>query len=159
MTTEMAGNGSGPTQRSKTTRRLINGGALIAVLVIGAAGGAGAYHRFESFRPRAVLLLQPAPIAQMTDRGPVAVKGHVEEVFGNKFIVQDDSGRTLVDTGRRGESATPVTKGETVTIQGRLDRGIIHANVLTRADGTSESFDVGKHPPGHGRRPPAPPER
>ena len=29
--------------------------------------------------------------------------GQVAEVFGNKFIIQDDSGRTLVDTGPRGE--------------------------------------------------------
>ena len=36
---------------------------------------------------------------------------------GNKFIVQDDSGRTLVDTDPRGDSVKPVAKGEAVTVQ------------------------------------------
>jgi hypothetical protein len=73
-------------------------------------------------------------------------KGQVAEVFGNKFIVQDDSGRTLVDTGPRGEGGKLVAKGETVTVQGHFDNGFIQANVMTRADGTSEAFGPPKHP-------------
>lgn len=64
---------------------------------------------------------------------------------------------TLVDTGPRGEGATPVAKGDTVTVQGHFDRGVIHANVMTRADGTSEEFGPGGPPHrghGHGREAP-----
>jgi hypothetical protein len=95
-----------------------------------------------------VLLLQPAPIAQMTGFRPIAVKGQVAEVFGNKFIIQDDSGRALVDTGPRGEGGELVAKGETITVQGHFENGFIHANVMTRPDGTGEAFE----PPKHSRR-------
>jgi hypothetical protein len=151
MTSETSNNASGtgpglpPPRRFKVSPRLMTTGAIIAVLALGAVGGAGANRYIQRHRPQAVLLLQPAPIAQLKDRSPVAVKGQVAEVFGNKFIVQDDSGRTLVDTGPRGEGGKLVAKGETITVQGRFDNGFIHANVMTRADGTSEAFEPPKH--------------
>jgi hypothetical protein len=158
MTTEPTNNASGigpdatkpslqpPRRRLKVSPRLISVGIVIAVLAVGAAGGVGANRYIQKSRPQAVLLLQPAPIAKMTDAGPVAVKGQVAEVFGNKLILQDDSGRMLVDTGPRGEGGKLVAKGETITVQGYFDKGFIHANVMTRADGTSEAFGPPKHP-------------
>jgi hypothetical protein len=147
-TNNISGNGPGlpPPARFKVSPRLMTTGAIIAVLALGAAGGAGANRYIQKHRPQAVLLLQPGPIAQLKDRAPVAVKGQVAEVFGNKFIVQDDSGRALIDTGPRGEGGKLVAKGETVTVQGHFDNGFIHAQVLTRADGTSEAFGQPKHP-------------
>src|SRR5664280_2236443 len=103
-----------PPPRRGRPRGLMTAGIIVAVLAVGAVGGAGANRYIQAHRPHAVLLLQPAPIAELKDRTPVAVKGQVAEVFGNKFIVQDDSGRTLVDTGPSGESAKPVTKGEAI---------------------------------------------
>jgi hypothetical protein len=141
-----------PPRRFKVSRRLMNAGIVIAVLALGAAGGAGAYRHMQKSHPQSVLLLQPAPIAEMTNSGPVAVKGQVDEIFGNKFIIQDDSGRTLVDTGPRGEGGKLVTKGETITVKGRFENGFIHANVMTRADGTSEAFGPPK-PPRHEHAP------
>jgi hypothetical protein len=135
-----------PQPRSfRASRRLMSAGIVIAVLAVGAAGGAGAYRYVQKAHPQSVLLLQPVVIGQMTDSGPVAVKGQVAEVFGNKFIIQDDSGRTLVDTGPRGEGGKLVAKGETITVQGRSENGFIHANVMTRADGSSEAFGPPKH--------------
>jgi hypothetical protein len=154
-TNNLSGNEPGlpPPRRFKGSPRLMTTGAIIAVLALGAAGGAGANRYIQKHRPQAVLLLQPAPIAQLKNRSPVAVKGQVAEVFGNKFIVQDDSGRTLVDTGPRGEGGKPVAKGETITVQGLFDKGSIHAIVMTRADGTSEAFGPAGHPHrGHGPR-------
>src|SRR6202012_679461 len=69
--------------------------------------------------------------------------------FGNKFIVEDGSGRALVDLGPRGEDIDAVTKGETVTVQGMFDRGVFRAQVVSHADGRTEAFG----PPG----PPSPP--
>ena len=160
MTSETTNNASGPgpglpppPRRFRVSPRLMTTGAIIAVLALGAAGGAGANRYIQKHWPQAVLLLQPGPIAQLKDRTPVAVKGQVAEVFGNKFIVQDDSGRTLVDTGPRGEGGKLVAKGETITVQGHFDNGFIHANVMTRADGTSEAFGPPHHP--HHERGPA----
>ena len=141
-----------PRRCPKISRRLMGAGVIVAVLAVGAIGGVSANRYIHRSWPQAVLLLQPAPIAQMTERTPVAIKGQVAEVFGNKFIVQDDSGRTLVDTGPRGENAKPVAKGETLTVQGRFDNGFIHAQVMTRADGTSEAFGSPRY--GHPARGP-----
>jgi uncharacterized protein YdeI (BOF family) len=130
----------------------LSAGIVIAVLALGVAGGAGAQRYIQKSRPQSVLLLQTAPIAQIADGNLVAVRGQIAEVFGNKFIVQDDSGRMLVDTGPRGEGGDLVTKGETITVQGQFENGFIRANVMTRADGTSEVFGPPK-PPRPGRRP------
>ena len=136
-----------PPQRGPS-RRMKLAGAVIAVLAVGAAGGAAANRFVQHRQPQAVLLLQPAPIGQMKDATAVAVKGQVAEIFGNKFIVQDDSGRALVETGPRGDDGKLVKKGDAVTVQGRFDRGFIHAQVMTRADGTTEAF--GPPRPEHG---------
>ncbi|WP_245930769.1 hypothetical protein [Methylobacterium radiodurans] len=57
------------------------------------------------------------------------------EIFGNKFVIQDGTGRALVETGRQGEGGGLVTKGETITVQGRFEKGFLHASLITRADG------------------------
>jgi uncharacterized protein YdeI (BOF family) len=151
-----------PPRRFNASRRLMSGGIIISVLAVGAAGGASAYRYIQKSHAQSVLLLQPAPIGQMTDSSSVAVKGQVTEVFGNKFIIQDDSGRTLVDTGPRGEGGKLVAKGDTITIQGRFEDGFIHANVMSRADGISLAFGPPNHSHprrGPGREPPPQPER
>jgi uncharacterized protein YdeI (BOF family) len=125
--------------------------ALFAALLVAFAIGGGVTATALQVRRPAMVMLTPAPITSMHDWSEVAVKGQVAEIFGNKFIIQDDSGRTLVDTGPRGEGGTPMVKGETVTVQGHFDNGFIHANVMTRADGTSQGFGPSKHPhPEHG---------
>ena len=131
--------------RRHLSRRAIGGGILLAVLVAGAAVGAGGTHLAERWQPQRVMLLQPGPIDQMKDATPVAVKGDVAEIFGNKFIVQDGSGRALVDTGPRGDRAPPAVKGETLTVQGRFDHGVLHAEIVSHADGRNEAFGP---PPG-----------
>ena len=129
-TANNAGAALPPAWRSPS-RRLKLAGVAIAVLAVGGIGGAAASRYVHRYQPQAVLLLQPAPIAQLKNDTPVAIKGQVAEVFGNKFIVQDDSGRALIDTGPRGDDGKLVKQGEAVTVQGRFDRGFIHAQVMT----------------------------
>jgi uncharacterized protein YdeI (BOF family) len=116
-------------------------------------------------QPQAVMLLTPVAIGKLQASDVVAVKGSVAEIYGNKFILQDDSGRMLVELGPRGDDANVVTKGEQVAVQGRFDRGFIAAQVLSHADGRNQAFGPPAPPPrpdrdadrGPGRRPPPPP--
>lgn len=139
-------------QRMRPRRGALLAGAAIILLAAGAATGAGGIRLAQLWQPQSVMLLQPTSIDQMRDRTPVAVKGNVAEIFGNKFILQDGSGRALIDLGPRGENAKAVTMGEDITVQGRFDRGTVHAEIVVHADGRSELFG----PPDRG--PPGPPK-
>lgn len=105
-------------------------GALAAPLAFGAVGLSLAQNSGATLTPVA-----PTAISQLAPSAAVAAKGEVAEIFGNKFIVQDGSGRALVETGKDGEGGGLVTKGEAVTVQGRFENGFLHATLLTRADG------------------------
>ena len=96
---------------------------------------------------QAVMLLTPVAIGKLQASDVVAVKGSVAEIYGNKFILQDDSGRMLVDLGPRGNDANAVTKGEQVSVQGRFDRGFIAAQVVSHADGRNQAFGPPAPPP------------
>jgi len=87
-----------------------------------------------------VMLMQPTSIAALSPYSTVAVKGKVAEIFGNKFVIDDGSGRALVETGRRGEGGKLVAAGETLTVQGHFDEGFIHGDLLVHADGRAESL-------------------
>jgi hypothetical protein len=115
------------------------------------------------------MLLTPVAIDKMQADNVVAVKGSVAEIFGNKFILQDDTGRALVELGRQGEDGAVVTKGEQVMVQGRFERGFIVAQLVSHADGRNQAFGPPPPPrpprdaavdrgPG-GRLPPPPPPR
>jgi uncharacterized protein YdeI (BOF family) len=123
--------------------------ALFATLLVAFAIGGGVTAAALQARRPSLVMLTPASITSMHDWSEVAVKGQVAEIFGNKFIVQDDSGRALVETGRRGEGGQLVAKSESVTVQGRFEHGFIHAEVISHLDGRNDF--VG--PPG----PPPPP--
>ena len=124
----------------RLSTRTLGIGGTIAILLAGAALGAGGTRLAQNWEPQRVMLLQPAPISDMREDSSIAIKGDVTDVFGNKFIVQDGSGRALVDTGPRGEERRTVAKGETVSVQGRFDGGIIRAQVVAHSDGRNEFF-------------------
>ncbi|MCW6507566.1 hypothetical protein [Lichenifustis flavocetrariae] len=132
-------------RRPPVLRRTALGAALLAACAVGAGATAIAQ---RGQRP-IMVSLPPAPIASMKDWSPVAVKGQVAEIFGNKFILADDSGRALIETGPQGEGGTLVAKSETVTVQGRFEHGFVHAVAIQHGDGSS----VVLGPPG----PPPPP--
>lgn len=117
-------------------------------LAIGAAGGASAV---SMTRPSVEMAPTVAtPVAKLaSDNGVVTVKGRVAEVFGDRFVVQDATGRAMVDAGRD----ALVRKGAAVQVQGRYDNGQLKASYLVDANG--KVTPVGPPPPrpGHGPKP------
>ncbi len=138
-----------PPARRHIPRRSLLAGVALAVLAVGAAAGAGGVKLAQRWQPQDVMLLQPGAISKLQDGNPAAVKGTVTEIFGNKFILDDGSGRALVDLGPRGENADAVVKGETVTVQGMFDRGIVRAQIVSHADGRAQAFGPPPPPPPH----------
>jgi hypothetical protein len=134
---------------SHRTRRLAPFGVTaFAILALGAAAGAGA---MKLTRPSMELApMTPVAISAMPDWSLVTVKGKVAEVFGNKFIVQDDSGRALVETGPAGEGGKLVGLNEAVSVQGRFERGFLHPSFIVRQDGSVEALGPAGGPPRHG---------
>ena len=129
----------GPGPQPRTARRPER--IAVAAAVLGAfAVGAGATALAQRAHPPITFLaLTPGPVSAMKDWAPVAVKGKVAEIFGNKFIVEDDSGRALVETGPQGDNGTLVAKSETVTVQGRFEHGFIHAIAIEHGDGHTDA--------------------
>lgn len=135
-----------PTTAWRTrTIALVAGVALLAVGLIAGAGAARFMGNHEA-QP----LMPPVAISAMTDNGVVSVKGKVGDIFGNKFLVEDQSGRMLVDTGPAGDGGTLVAKDETVTVQGRFDDGFLHGSMIVHADGKTDLVGPAGGPPRHG---------
>ncbi len=157
--TTLSPNANTPPRRPRS-RYAIGAGVLIAVLGLGAFGGIAGARLMHRWQPQQVMLLQPSAIGQLKPDTTTAFKGNVAEIFGNKFIVQDDSGRALVDTGPQGDRGHVVDKGEAITVQGRFDRGVMHAQLVVHADGRTQGFGPPKPPhPRHGPPPHGPADR
>ena len=122
--------------------------AAVVALAVGAAGGAGA---MKLVRPTPEMApITPVAISAMPPSSLVTIKGTVAEIYGNKFVLQDDSGKALIETGPGGEDGKLVTANEPVTVQGRFDDGFVHASYLVRQDGQTESLAPRHGPPPHG---------
>ena len=163
-----------PVRKHRGRAVAVAAGALLLVGIGGIAGaqtpppppaaGVAPPPAVAPAQPQAVMLITPMAIAKLQPSDVVAIKGSVAEIYGNRFLLEDDSGRMLVDLGPRGDDRAVVTKGEQVSVQGRFDRGFVAAQVLSRADGRSEAFGPPPPPPpgreadrGPDRRPPPPP--
>lgn len=116
--------------------------ASLAALGVGIAAGAGG---MAALRPAAAMApATPVAISAVPSWGTVTIKGRVAEIYGNKFVLADDSGRALVETGPAGEGGGLVARDEAVTVQGRAEDGFIHAGFVVHADGKVEALG----PPG-----------
>ncbi len=117
-----------------------------ALLAIGVAGGAGAV---SLTRPSIEMApTTPTAIARLaTTDGVVTVKGRVAEVFGDRFVLQDGTGRTMIDAGR---DAKAVSKGAAMTVQGRYADGQVRASYLVDPAGRIDAVGpAGGRPPHH----------
>lgn len=114
---------------------------VTALVAAGAAGGAGAV---SMTRP-SIFMVPSTPIAiakLSVTSGIVAVKGKVAEIFGDRFILLDASGRTMIDAG----DGVTVAPGDLVTAYGRYDDGQLHASILI--DRAGQVHSVGPRGPG-----------
>lgn len=137
-----------PPHSHRTRRLAAFGVTAFAILALGAAAGVGA---MKLTRPSMELApMTPVAISAMPDWSLVTVKGKVAEVFGNKFIVQDDSGRALVETGPSGDDGKLVSLNEAISVQGRFEHGFLHASFIVRQDGSVEALGPAGGPPRHG---------
>ena len=89
-------------------------------------------------------------IDQIRSEG-ISIKGTVADIFGDKFVLEDKSGRILVQTGPAGPQAAPVKSGETVTVIGIPGDRTFDARKILRENGEI-AFDAPPPPP-----PPGPP--
>ena len=108
--------------------------AAAAAILLALGGGAGAVITAGT-RPSVTMApATPIAIRALADDSIATVRGRVAEVYGNKFVLADASGRALVDLGREGDGKALVSAGQPVTVQGRFDDGFIHASFLVGAD-------------------------
>jgi hypothetical protein len=124
------------------------GGA--ALLAVGGVAGTVAGHAMHP--PIEMAPLHPVAIRALTaDSDVVTTKGRVAEVFGNTFVLDDGAGRALVETGPRGDGTSLAAVGAPLIVQGRFDRGILHAHFLVDAAGKVTALGGPDHGP-HGPR-------
>ncbi|MGE9008847.1 hypothetical protein ACO2JO_09725 [Leptospira interrogans] len=82
----------------------------------------------------------------------ISIKGTVADIFGDKFVLEDKSGRILVQTVPAGPQAAPVKSGETVTVIGVPGHRTFDARKILRENGEI-AFDAPPPPPGPGGDP------
>jgi hypothetical protein len=100
----------------------------------GIAGGMVGHHMHP---PIAMAPLHAVAIRDLANsQGIVTVKGRVAENFGSRFVIDDGTGRTLIDTGPRWRDDGLAPLGAPVTVQGRFDRGAFRPDYLVDSSGT-----------------------
>lgn len=108
--------------------------ALVGAGLLAIGGAAGAVVMAEARPSVSMAPATPVAIRSLASADIVTVRGRVAEVYGNKFVMDDGTGRALVDTGREGDRRALVAVGAPVTVQGRFERGFLHAAFLVGAD-------------------------
>jgi hypothetical protein len=145
----------------RLSRRTQLGLGAAALLALGAAGGAGAVTLTRPAIEMAPTV--PTAIARLpASNGVVTVKGRVAQVYGDRFVIQDQSGQTLVDADRR--TASLAANGEGMMVQGHYADGQLHASYLVGPGGQVNAVGPAAPPPRpdgpagtHAGPPPPPP--
>ncbi len=81
-------------------------------------------------------LMAQTPIGSLPQRGGMTIEGTVTDVFGNRFVLQDDSGRVLVETGPDRNRRLDIKPGEKLRVVGKPDDGGFDAFTIRRGDGS-----------------------
>jgi hypothetical protein len=132
--------------------------AMAGAALLLAGGGIGSAITHAVAPERVMAAAPPVRIGSLaTMQAPVlgdpiaTVRGRIAEQFGNRVVLDDGSGRVLVDTGP-GRDGPTLAIGQTITAQGRYGDGSIHAMYLIGADG--RTYATGRPP--HGPHPGGP---
>lgn len=125
------------TSGSNFKRRLLAGALILPLLAAAMPSFAQAPAPAAPAAPAAAAqpAATPTSIGELRDMSALQLRGRVAERFGNAFVLEDDTGRTLVETGPAGERADLVAVGDDVTVEGRFERGQVRAQALTVAGG------------------------
>ncbi|WP_199520103.1 hypothetical protein [Fulvimarina endophytica] len=105
-------------------------------------------------------LAATSPLAAQTAIGSLAenagttIRGEVTDVFGNEFVLADDSGRVLVETGPSWYRSYDFKVGETLTVTGEPDDdNEFDAYTIERPGGETITIrERGQRPPWAGGR-------
>ena len=128
-----------------------------ALLALGVAGGVGAVSLTRppvEMAPTVSTAISRLPATH----GIVTVRGRVAAIYGDRVLVQDQTGRALVDAGRDGAASLAV--GGPILAQGRFRDGQLRARFLVDASGSAQEVGPPSPPPPHrgpGGPPPPPP--
>ena len=141
----------------RLSRRTQLGLGAATLLALGAAGGAGAVSLTRptiEMAPTVATAIAKLP----SSSGVVTVKGRVAEVYGDRFVLQDATGRTMIDAGREARGA--VRTGTALTVQGRFDNNQVRASYLVDPQGQIAAVGPAGRPPRppHDRGPGAGPD-
>jgi hypothetical protein len=120
---------------STAARRFKLSLAAIGLVAVGGVAGGAIGHEFRppiEMAPTHIVAIRSLATAQ----GIVTIRGRIAESFGNRWVVDDGTGRTLVDGGPRGDDDKLAPLGAVVSVQGRFDRGAFHPSFLVDASGT-----------------------
>jgi uncharacterized protein YdeI (BOF family) len=132
--------------------------AAIGLIVVGGAAGTVAGHVMQPAIEMAPL--RPVAIKSLASSSSIiTLRGRVAEIYGDKFVIDDGSGRALVETGPEGEGGNLVGVGAPVSVQGRFDRGVVHASFLVDQAGKVTALGPVGGPPHDRPAPPPPPHR
>jgi hypothetical protein len=95
--------------------------------------------------------LAQTPIGSLSS-GSVTIEGTVTDVFGNRFVLQDRSGRILVEAGPTRHQRLSLQTGERLRVVGKPDDGGFAAFTIRREDGSEIVIrSAGGPPPWAGR--------
>lgn len=121
---------------TKPARKITPRAGLIAAALLAVGIGGGATVAKMTAPSIEMAPIKPVAIRSLTDSGSiVTVRGKVAESYGPMFILADGTGRTLVEGGRLTDGTGLISVGQTVSVQGRFDRSMLHASFLVGADG------------------------
>jgi hypothetical protein len=130
---------------SLAARRIKLSVAAIGLLAVGGVAGGAVSHAFRP--PIEMAPMHVVAIRNLAaSRSIVTIRGRIAESFGNRWVVDDGTGRTLIDGGPHGDDGAVAPLGAVVSVQGRFDRGEFHPSFLVDASGNVAPLGP---PPGH----------
>jgi uncharacterized protein YdeI (BOF family) len=98
--------------------------------------------------------IAPVKVNELRDMNAIRLEGRVAEIFGNRFVLEDATGRTLVETGPRGDRGDLVKVGDTVSVEGAFRGGEVHAEGIRVGGGERIALERPRPDRGPGREGP-----